>query len=73
MNKKLIAPIIITVLLVLYFMGYALMIAVIDDLPLIAKLIGFLIPALLTGVSVSVLAERIKEVRSGEEDDLSKY
>ncbi|MDO5541305.1 MAG: hypothetical protein Q4F83_14780 [Eubacteriales bacterium] len=73
MNKKLIAPTIITVLLVLYFMGYALMIAAIDDISLIVKLFGFLIPALLTGVSVSVLVERIKEVRSGEEDDLSKY
>ncbi len=73
MNKKLIAPVIITILLVLYFMGYALMVAMVDDIPLTVKIAGFLIPALLTGVSVAVLVERIKEIRSGEEDDLSKY
>jgi hypothetical protein len=37
------------------------------------KIIGTLIPLALIGVSVYVLIERIKEIRSGEEDDLSKY
>ena len=30
-------------------------------------------PAAISGVISFVLAERIKEIRSGEEDDLSKY
>lgn len=73
MNKKMIAPIVVTILLVLYFMGYAAAITLIDDLPVIVKVVGFLILAALTGVSVAMLVERIKEIRSGEEDDLSKY
>ena len=42
-------------------------------LPLPVKLIGALIPLALVGVSVYVLVERIKEIRSGEEDDLDNY
>lgn len=74
MKKKLIAPIIITVLLVLYFIGYAVLIVDLGAvLPMPVKVIGFLIPIALAGVSIFVLVERIKEIRSGEEDDLSEY
>lgn len=38
-----------------------------------AKLFGFAVPLALMGVAVYVLVERIQEIRSGEEDDLSKY
>ncbi len=69
--KKLIAPIIITAILILYFIVYFGF--------LITLLSGFLqyllgvVPLALAAVTVYVCVERIKEIRSGEEDDLSKY
>lgn len=71
-KKKLIAPIVITALLVLYLIGFVT-VAFLVDIPLWVKLLGSLIPFALIGVSVFVLVERIQEVRSGEEDDLSQY
>ena len=70
--KKLIAPIVITALLVLYLIAFVVL-AFLFSIPLWAKLLGGLIPLALIGVSVFVLVERIKEVRSGEEDELSQY
>jgi hypothetical protein len=70
--KKLLGPVVITVILVLY-LGYSLVIGASYPIPLTNKIIGILIPLALIGVSVFVLLERIKEIRSGEEDDLSKY
>lgn len=70
--KKLIAPVIITAVMVLYFFVFVVACFLVD-MPLIVKIVGSLIPAALIGVSVFVLVERINEVRSGEEDDLSNY
>jgi predicted membrane metal-binding protein len=70
--KKLIAPIVITVLLVAYLALYLVFTASFP-MPATQKIIGLLIPLVLMGVSVFVLVERIKEVRSGEEDDLGQY
>ncbi|HBA70108.1 MAG TPA: hypothetical protein DCZ40_12245 [Lachnospiraceae bacterium] len=71
-TKKMIAPIIIASILVLYYIGFFILCMYIP-IPLILKFLLGLVPLLLAGVSVYVLAERIKEIRSGEEDDLSKY
>lgn len=70
--KKMIAPIIITCLLIMYFSLFILGIINIPD-PLWVKIIMLIIPLGLMGVSIFVLVERIKEIRSGEEDDISKY
>ena len=70
--KKMIAPIIITCLLLLYFSLYILGIINIPS-QLWVKIIMLIIPLGLMGVIIFVLVERIKEIRSGEEDDLSKY
>jgi len=70
--NKLIAPIIITILLVLYLGTYLWGWSQVP-LPPIPKVLGLVIPLGLMGVSIYVLIERIKEIRSGEEDDLSKY
>lgn len=70
--KKLIAPIVITILLSLYFIGYVVA-SFFISMPLLFRIITIGIPLVLVGVSVFVLVERIKEIRSGEEDDLSKY
>jgi hypothetical protein len=71
-SGKIIAPVIITVLLVLY-LGFFMLTWLFNPFSLAIKILGTLIPLALIGVSVYVLVERIKEIRSGEEDDLSKY
>lgn len=71
-RNKMIAPVIITVLLVLYYVGFFIVCAWMP-MPFILKLLFGLIPFLLAGVCIFVLIERIHEIRSGEEDDLSKY
>lgn len=70
--KKIIAPVVITAILLLWFTIY-LCIWAIAPIPLLFKLIGLLILMGLTGVSIYNLVCRIIEIRSGEEDDLSKY
>ena len=72
-RKKLVAPCIITGLLVAYYVGFAIVCAKLPEMSLGAKLICGLLPLALASVCVYVLIERIKEIRSGEEDDLSQY
>ncbi len=71
-TKKLIAPIVITALLAAYLIVYVFVITLIP-VTLWIKIVGAVIPLALIGVCIFVLVERIKEVRSGEEDDLSNY
>ena len=70
--KRLIAPVVITILMVLILVCYALACLIVDFF-LYGKIMGILVCIALVGVSVYVLIERINEIRSGEEDDLSKY
>ena len=72
-KRKMIAPIVITAVIVLYYIGFACVCVVFDGIPLLFKILCGVIPLLLAGVCIYVLVERIKEIRSGEEDDLSKY
>lgn len=71
--KKMIAPIIVTLFLFLYNIGFVVLCFFAEGIPLVIKVLGSAIPFMLACVSVYVLMERIKEIRSGEEDDLSKY
>jgi hypothetical protein len=71
-KKKMIAPIIISFLLAAYYFVFFIL-AFTLEIPLIVKMIGLIIPILSAGVVAFVLVERLKEIRSGEEDDLSKY
>lgn len=76
MNKhtqKMIAPIIITILFVLYYIGFAAVCLLIYGIPTIIKLLFGIVPLVLAGVMIYVLLTRINEIRSGEEDDLSQY
>lgn len=70
--KKLIGPVITIGLVVAYLL---FILVQWSSVPLrgLGKLIGFAVPLGLMGVAVYVLIERIQEIRSGEEDDLSKY
>ena len=70
-GKKMIAPIVVTALFVLYYVLYfGVIIWYIDG---IFKYIFGIVPLLLSIVMVAVCIERIKEIKKGEEDDLSKY
>jgi len=71
-TKKLIAPIVITALLAAYLIVFALTWSLMPA-ALWIKIMGAVVPLALIGLCVFVLVERIKEVRSGEEDDLSNY
>ncbi len=71
-EKKMIAPIVITVIFVAYFAAFvAVCLAV--PVPLWGKLLFGIVPLALAGVSIYVLIERINEIRSGEDDDLDNY
>ena len=70
-KKKLIAPIIVTAIMVLYYIAYfGFLIALIDG---IWKWLLGIIPLALSAVMLKVCIERINEIKKGEEDDLSKY
>ena len=70
-KKKLIAPIIVTTIMVLYYIAYfGFLISLIDG---IWKWLLGIIPLALSAVMLKVCIERIKEIKKGEEDDLSKY
>lgn len=71
--KKLVAPIIITVLLIIAYILWGVSVALFLEVSIFLKLIWLIIPIILIGVCIYVLIERIIEIRSGEEDDLSKY
>ena len=70
-KKKMIAPIIVTVLMVLYYMVYfGFLISLLEGIWRYA--LGIL-PLVFTGVTIYVCIQRIQEIRKGEEDDLSQY
>ena len=70
---KLIAPIVISALVVLYFIGFIIVLLTVTGLPTVWIVVGAVAPVCLAGVMVYVLVQRIKEIRSGEEDDLGQY
>ena len=70
-NKKMVAPIIITALVIIYYIIYGTIL--IRVVPGIVGVLLVIIPLILSGAMLYVCMERINEIRSGEEDDLSKY
>ncbi len=71
-SGKMIAPIIIASIMILYYFGFFVT-CMLLPMPVVLKLLFGLLPILLAGVCIFVLVERIGEIRSGEEDDLSQY
>ena len=71
-RKKMAAPIVITVLFVLYLMAYVVMVILAAGWSPAMLLLTIPLVALGIGMVV-VLKERIREIKSGEEDDLEKY
>ncbi|MBR0377709.1 MAG: hypothetical protein IJI04_04750 [Lachnospiraceae bacterium] len=71
-GKKMIAPVVITILFLLYLLVYIVMLVREASTEPLVILMG--IPLVLLGIgSVVTLFNRIKEIRSGEEDDLDNY
>ena len=71
-KKKMIAPIVITVLVVAYYiMLFAMIIPEVESG--IIKALLCIIPAVLGVAMVGVCIQRIREIKGGEEDDLSNY
>ena len=70
-KRKMIAPIIITIILTLYYITYfGFLISLLDG---IGKYALGIIPLIFSGIMIYVCIERINEIKKGEEDDISKY
>ena len=66
-----IAPIVISVIIILYYVVYfGILIALLYG---VWKWLLGIIPLALSAVMLKVCIERINEIKKGEEDDLSKY
>lgn len=70
-KRKMIAPIVVTVLLVLYFAFYFGLLVFL--LPGFWKIALGVAPLLFAAVMIGVCVQRIHEIKKGEEDDLSQY
>ena len=70
-KKKMIAPIVVAILMVLYFVAYfGFLITLLSGIWKIA--LGVL-PVAFSLVMITVCIERIREIKKGEEDDISQY
>ena len=71
-RRKMIAPIIISGIVVIYYaVFFGLLITTLESTWM--KLLLGIIPILLVATMIFVCVERIKEIKGGEEDDLSQY
>lgn len=68
-----IAPVVIVALISIYYIAIGVIFAYMNGVPMLAKIIALVVPALLSGVAITVLIQRIKEIKKCEDDDLSKY
>ena len=70
-RKKMIAPIVVSVIMILYYVVYFGFL--ITLLPGRWKYVLGIIPFVFSVLILKVCIERINEIRKGEEDDISKY
>ncbi len=70
-KRKMIAPIVITIIMVLYCAVYFSVLIHLRN-KLYVYLLGIVLLALAI-LMIAVCIERIREIKKGEEDDLSKY
>ena len=70
-KKKMFAPILVTILMVAYYVIYfGFLITLVDG---IWKFSLGVLPFVFSVVMIVVCIERINEIKKGEEDDLSQY
>ena len=72
-RKGYLAPALVVALLILYYGGMAALFVWAPGIPGWAKALLCLIPLAVCAVAVGVLVQRIREIKSGEEDDLDQY
>ena len=72
-GKKMIAPIVIAIIVIAYYVGIAVFLLTVPGIPVIVRVLLVVIPLILAAVMFGVLIGRIKEIQGGEEDDLSQY
>lgn len=71
--KKMVAPIVVALVVVLYYIGVAALFMTVSGIPAVVQTLMVIIPLILAAVMIGVLISRIKEIEGGEEDDLSQY
>ena len=71
-GRKMIAPVVITGIVIIYYVCFFCILLAYMESSVLKWLLG-IIPALLGATMVYVCVERIREIRGGEEDDLSQY
>ena len=70
-KRKMFAPILVTILMVAYYITYfGFLITLVDG---IWKFALGVLPFVFSVVMIAVCIERINEIKKGEEDDLSQY
>ena len=70
-KRKMVAPIIITIVMILYYIAYfGFIISLLDG---VWRYAFGIFPLVFSGVMIYVCIERINEIKKGEEDDISKY
>lgn len=72
MKKKMIAPIIIGIIAIIYYLFFFF---ILMEMPIswLTKILFGVIPIAIIVAIIIVVISRIKEIKGGEEDDLSKY
>ena len=71
-GKKMIAPIVVTVVVLLYYaVFFSVLISSIRST--VFKVLLATVPILIGGALIAVCIQRIKEIKGGEEDDLGQY
>ena len=69
--KKMIAPIVVTIIMIIYYAVYfGFIIYAVDD---VWKWLLGIVPVAFAAMMIKVCIDRIKEIKKGEEDDLSQY
>ena len=72
-KKKIIAPILITIFVIAYYIFYFCVLCSAFSESIVILILFGIIPVTLSVGMLYVCIQRIKEIRSGEEDDISKY
>jgi hypothetical protein len=72
-KKKIIAPILITIFVIAYYIFYFCVLCSVFSESIVILILFGIIPVTLSVGMLYVCIQRIKEIRSGEEDDISKY
>ena len=70
-KKKMIAPVVVTIIMVIYYVAYfGYLVFQLDDT---MKYVFGLLPIVFSMITIKVCIERINEIKEGEEDDISQY